>query len=396
MPRTQCLDENTALALLDARLAPAARSRLERHLEGCDACRELVAELARVDGTDEAGPADTERKPLAHAATLSTMSRVGPYRIEQAVGRGAFGTVYRAVDARTEGIVALKFVSDPALRPRFEREVATLARLDHPAIVRYMGHGEASGGLYLAMEWLEGEDLAQRLQRGPLGWSGACTLGLRLCAALAHAHALGCVHRDVSPRNIFLPNGQHERGQAARLSVWFAGVTTALRTRTRLDAPPHGPCSVRPSTCRPAGARPELRRCPSRFSSASACFCTSRSLASVRFRAKTSSACGFRSSTVRRPILRLRAPVPEPLALLIEALLAKDPSARPASAWDVHRALSRLATGEGAFRISQASRSGRWRSRACRRRFCRACLHRPWLRGASRHLHREWRAPAST
>src|SRR5262249_47305071 len=140
-----CLDENTALELIEGRMLPGARVSVDRHIESCDACREFLAELARTGVRDD-GTADTERTPIGG-------SRFGPYRVEEAVGQGGAGIVYRGIDERTGRTVALKHVTDPALRARFIREVSTLARLDHDAIVRYVDHGETTAGLYLAMEW---------------------------------------------------------------------------------------------------------------------------------------------------------------------------------------------------------------------------------------------------
>ncbi|MDF2697839.1 MAG: Serine/threonine protein kinase, partial [Labilithrix sp.] len=154
---SDCLDENSALELLEGSLASAARARLERHLESCDGCRELVAELAKVDAEETGGAADTERTGIADGS--HGLTHAGPYRIEREVGSGAAGTVYRAIHEQTGAVVALKYVTEPSWRARFGREVATLARLVHPGIVRYVDHGETPHGLYLAMEWLDGEDL---------------------------------------------------------------------------------------------------------------------------------------------------------------------------------------------------------------------------------------------
>src|SRR5688572_17137094 len=94
------------------------------------------------------------------------------FEIEQAAGRGGMGSVFRARDARSGGErVALKILHADMHEhaERFLREAQILAELRHPGIVRYVAHGEAPDcGLYLAMEWLEGEDLSQRLARVPL------------------------------------------------------------------------------------------------------------------------------------------------------------------------------------------------------------------------------------
>lgn len=88
---------------------------------------------------------------------------------------------------------------------RFLREAEALAALAHPAIVRYVAHGATpQGEPYLAMEWLDGETLADRLARGAIGPTAAARLGSRVLQALAVAHARGIVHRDIKPSNLFL------------------------------------------------------------------------------------------------------------------------------------------------------------------------------------------------
>src|SRR4051812_13987555 len=111
----------------------------------------------------------------------------GRFEIEELIGSGGMGDVHRALDRTTGERVALK-----TLRPqrgsadRFVREAELLEQLRHPAIVRHIAHGESGDGeLYLAMEWLEGEDLAMRLARAPLRVAESVTLITRVTEALA-------------------------------------------------------------------------------------------------------------------------------------------------------------------------------------------------------------------
>src|SRR5262245_9377536 len=107
------------------------------------------------------------------------------------------GDVFRALDTATGDNVAVKvMLSGCSQEERFEREADLLSELSHPGIVRYATHGRTPcGRLYLAMEWLEGEDLAQRLTRGPLTIEETLTLGASVAEALSAAHARGIVHR---------------------------------------------------------------------------------------------------------------------------------------------------------------------------------------------------------
>src|SRR5262245_53732495 len=104
------------------------------------------------------------------------------------------GTVYRARDLTSGRTVAIKTLQNELYAARFEREASVLSELEHPAIVRYVAHGlMADQEPYLAMEWLVGEDLAVRLERGPLPVDETLTLARRLSGALADTHARGIV-----------------------------------------------------------------------------------------------------------------------------------------------------------------------------------------------------------
>src|SRR6185369_15130552 len=130
---------------------------------------------------------------------------------DQRIAAGGMGEVFRAHDRVSGEAVAVKVISDGRghRSERFVREVELLAELSHPGIVRYVAHGETSSGeLFLAMEWLEGEDLKVRLEREPLTASEAIKLATRVAEALGAAHARGIVHRDLKPSNLFLPGGR--------------------------------------------------------------------------------------------------------------------------------------------------------------------------------------------
>ncbi|WP_394824560.1 protein kinase domain-containing protein [Pendulispora albinea] len=128
------------------------------------------------------------------------------FRIEREAGIGATGVVYRALDERTGAAVALKILRG-ADEERFRVEARALEELSHPAIVGYVAHGiSRDGEPYLAMHWVEGESLRDRLERGPLDVAETIALGRRLAQALGAAHAMGLVHRDVQPRNVLLPD----------------------------------------------------------------------------------------------------------------------------------------------------------------------------------------------
>jgi len=140
---------------------------------------------------------------------LSPGTRLGPYEILAAAGAGGMGEVYRARDTRLDRIVAIKvlpeaFLKDPGRRQRLEREARAVSSLSHPHICTLYDIGHQDGVDYLVMEYLEGETLADRLQRGPLPPDQALRHAMEIAGALDTAHRQGIVHRDLKPGNIML------------------------------------------------------------------------------------------------------------------------------------------------------------------------------------------------
>ncbi len=144
----------------------------------------------------------------------------GRFEVERLAGTGGMGEVYRAKDRETGSPVALKFLRDAASGnvARFEREARALSALAHPGIVRYVAHGH-DPSTYLAMEWLEGVDLARRLDTTPMSLSETLTLAKVVTDALGAAHERGIVHRDIKPSNIFLCEGRIERAKLLDFGV---------------------------------------------------------------------------------------------------------------------------------------------------------------------------------
>ena len=140
---------------------------------------------------------------------LTSGTRLGPYEIDSPLGAGGMGEVYRARDTRLNRRVAVKILQshlscNPELKSRFEREARTLSSLSHPHICSLYDVGCEGNLEFLVMELLEGETLAARLQRGPLPVNAVVKLGIEIADALAKAHRLGVIHRDLKPGNIML------------------------------------------------------------------------------------------------------------------------------------------------------------------------------------------------
>jgi serine/threonine protein kinase len=137
------------------------------------------------------------------------------YRIEELIGRGGMGIVYRAYDLRLKRTVALKLVTpelalDERFRERFARETELAMSLEHPNVVPIHDAGEVDGRLYLAMRLVAGTDLRQLLRaEGPLEPSRAVAICGQVASALDAAHAKALIHRDVKPSNVLLDEGEH-------------------------------------------------------------------------------------------------------------------------------------------------------------------------------------------
>jgi Tol biopolymer transport system component len=134
-------------------------------------------------------------------------TKVGPYEVVGALGAGGMGEVWRATDTRLGRQVALKllpedFEVDPERHARFEREAKVLASLNHPNIAALYGLEHVGERHALVMELVEGEDLAQRLARGPVPADEALAIALQVASALEAAHEKGIVHRDLKPANV--------------------------------------------------------------------------------------------------------------------------------------------------------------------------------------------------
>ena len=160
-------------------------------------------------GTRPAQPGDG-LKPAP--ARDGTPLRVGHYTITRQLGRGGMGIVYAAHDERLGRDVALKTMTsvadDETARRRFWREARAAASVSHPNVCPIYEILEHDGELFIVMELLTGEALAERLKRGVLGVSETLTIGLEILAALSALHARGIIHRDLKPSNVFLtPHG---------------------------------------------------------------------------------------------------------------------------------------------------------------------------------------------
>src|SRR5215471_16117888 len=145
------------------------------------------------------------------ALTIGT--QLGTYEITALLGKGGMGEVYRARDAKLKREVAIKILPEEFSRDsdrvsRFQREAEVLASLNHPNIAGIYDLQEAEGSRFLVLELVDGETLADRIQRGPLPVEEALRITKSICEAVEAAHEKGIVHRDLKPANVKItPDG---------------------------------------------------------------------------------------------------------------------------------------------------------------------------------------------
>jgi serine/threonine protein kinase len=250
------------------------------------------------------------------------------FEVLSKAGEGGMGEVYRVRDWASDRVVALKVLSDTAAhqQDRFERERKLLAELEHPAIVRFIAHGKLDDGRpYLAMEWLEGESLSERLERELLTVGETLELAEQVADAMGAAHEAGIVHRDLKPANIFLIDRA-----LGRIKLLDFGIASARGSHKELTE-----STTMLGT--PGYMAPEQMQSSKQASAAADVF----SLGCVMFKCLTGTipfegrnTLDLVLSVMTRPplpILTLRQDATRPLEQLLAKLLEKLPADRPAN-----------------------------------------------------------------
>ncbi|MES1210471.1 MAG: protein kinase, partial [Pseudomonadota bacterium] len=321
----------------------------------------------------------------------ATRVLAGRFQLLAQAGAGGMGAVYRARDLMSGATVAVKILAgrDVRLADRFDQEATIMAGLIHPAIVRYISHGVAENGArYIVMEWMDGEDLATKLDRELPSIDQTIAIGRRTAEALAHAHAKGVVHRDIKPGNLFLPGG--DIGRLKVLDFGIARLTSGARKLTRTGSVIGTPGYMAPELVR--GAR-DIKPGADVYSLGCVLFqcLTGRPL----FEAEAVTALLAKILLVEPPRVREVAPhIPAEIDDVLARMLAKDPEQRIPDAIAVLEALDGLASSydDGKGRPARGPRSSATVSlTASERRI--ACVV---IAGASPTGEKLWSAPSAT
>ncbi|HLL85139.1 MAG TPA: serine/threonine-protein kinase [Longimicrobium sp.] len=201
-----CPAESEMLEFVEGTLSGPASDALHLHLDGCESCQRLVAELARVEDTLVSGLAadGSEPRPLQRGDSLDR------YIVLERLGVGGMGVVYAAFDPQLDRKVALKLLRPDARGPtdehraRLLHEAQALARLSHPHVVTVYEAKPVGEQLFVAMELVDGTTAAQWLESVPRPWHEVLDVFLKAGQGLLAAHEAGLVHRDFKPANVLI------------------------------------------------------------------------------------------------------------------------------------------------------------------------------------------------
>ena len=202
----QCPSEDRLAALLDETLSPEEFQVSEAHVAECAACQASLERLSAFTWREWRIPvASSSGAPFSNGSTVE----IPGHEIQEEIGRGGHGVVFRAIDRLLDRPVALKVIRHGVLASEAERrgflaEARAAARIRNPHIIPIYAVGERGGQPYFTMELAAGGGLDRRLAEGPIGIRDAAQLVERLARAVHHAHERGVIHRDLKPANILL------------------------------------------------------------------------------------------------------------------------------------------------------------------------------------------------
>ena len=233
----ECPEENVIVDFVRGELGRSERSELETHIDSCEACAAVVAQMAMIfeDGPDDAppvglssdrvevtlssttegafSPVRTGRRPSRESTPLLPQGhKLGRYVVIDRIGSGGMGVVYAAYDPELDRKIALKVLRHGSRgspkdrqeqRTRLLREAQAMAKLSHPNVITVHDVGTVDGNVFLAMEFIDGKTLGAWMKKRR-AWRGVLPVFRRAAMGLAAAHDVGLVHRDFKPDNVLL------------------------------------------------------------------------------------------------------------------------------------------------------------------------------------------------
>ena len=301
---------------------------------------------------------------------IAAGTRLGPYEILSPLGAGGMGEVYKARDTRLERDVAIKVLpphlsENAEFRQRFEREAKAISQLSHPHVCALYDVGRQDGVEYLVMELLEGQTLADRLDRGALALEQTLRVGVEIADALEKAHRRGIVHRDLKPGNVMLTKSGVKLldfGLAKTVAPEREAAFTSLPTEA--DRPLTEKGTVMGTFQYMAPEQLEGKEADSR-SDIFALGCVLYEMATGKKAFSGSSRASMIAAILERepPLISTIVPMTPPaLERVVKTCLAKDPDERWQSAHDVKSELAWIAEA-GSQAGAPAAVASRRRSR---------------------------------
>lgn len=291
-PLQECLSTDKLRDYALGRMPAEQCERVASHIETCVTCEDTISSLdgtadsmldhlrmppsQSVEGTPEylAAMAKLQHQSGQGAPTSSQAGDaelsghfdgrnpevVRDYELIAMLGAGGMGTVYKAIHTKLDRVVALKLlptrrIGNADAVVRFEREMKAIGKLDHPAIVRATDAGEDDGQHFLAMEFVDGFDVSELVDRhGPLSTPDACEIIRQAAVGLQHVHERQLVHRDIKPSNLMVT----EDGQVKILDFGAGSPGRSARRSWRID---HGRADDGHGRLHGAGAVQRFSRC---------------------------------------------------------------------------------------------------------------------------------------
>jgi eukaryotic-like serine/threonine-protein kinase len=346
--------------LLQSALEQEPERRVAFLRDACAGDEPLLSEVESLLSSHEQAASFLERPVKVERAGAMTGRRIGPYELVSLLGSGGMGEVYRATDTRLNRTVAIKFLPEhlsrnEELRGRLEREARVVSGLNHPHICTLYDVGQHDDMDYLVMEYVEGETLADRLEKGALPLKRALQYSIELADALNAAHRHGVTHRDIKPGNIMLG-----KSGSKLLDFGLAKLAApASSTFTTGAAPTGGPQTAKGTILGTVqymapeqleGTEADARTDIFAFGGVLYEMVTGRKA----FQGKSpASLIAAIMTSVPPPVSMFQALVPNTLDHLVRRCLAKDPEDRWQSAQDLKKELQWIAEA-----ASEAEKSG--------------------------------------